>query len=214
MTTPLSPFENGLRLMKAQQQLAARSLINLIEMISTTSHRYASDTTAFTQEALALMNEASQKRDPSALADLQKRWTAVCLKYGQDQTRAGMSFVEQCGLQALNAAVKDADVKDAATQEAPQPDQASDVAPVSEKADIGKKTTMAATPRDKPKSAVRPETSPPKGVLAGTIKAKVKTTPVATADAARPAKSPAPSATKSPTSVKPKRKAPAKPPTA
>ncbi|CAL4866351.1 hypothetical protein MMA231_00591 [Asticcacaulis sp. MM231] len=103
MTTP-SPFENGLRLMADQQQRAARSLINLIEMISTTSHRYAQDTTAFTQEALALMNEAAKKQDPSAIAELQKQWAATCLKYGQDQTKATMQFVEQCGKQALTVA--------------------------------------------------------------------------------------------------------------
>ncbi len=120
MTTPLSPFESGLRLMKAQQQLAARSLINLIEMISTTSHRYANDTTAFTQEALALMNEAAANRDPAAFAELQKRWTAVCLKYGQDQTRAGMSFVEQCGQQALNVAARAEDMPDTGKPE-PKP---------------------------------------------------------------------------------------------
>lgn len=103
MTTP-SSFENGLRLMADQQQRAARSLINLIEMISTTSHRYAEDTAAFTQEAIALMNEASAKHDAASMADLQKRWAATCLKYGQDQTRATMTFVEQCGKQALNVA--------------------------------------------------------------------------------------------------------------
>jgi hypothetical protein len=103
MSTP-SPFENGLRLMADQQQRAARSLINLIEMISTTSHRYAEDTAAFTQEAIALMNEASTKHDTASMADLQKRWAATCLKYGQDQTKATMTFVEQCGKQALNVA--------------------------------------------------------------------------------------------------------------
>lgn len=103
MTTP-SPFENGLRLMADQQQRAARSLINLIEMISATSHRYAQDTAAFTQEAMALINEASTKQDAASMADLQKRWAATCLKYGQDQTKATMTFVEQCGKQALNVA--------------------------------------------------------------------------------------------------------------
>ena len=103
MSTP-SPFENGLRLMADQQQRAARSLINLIEMISTTSHRYAEDTAAFTQEAITLMNEAAAKRDPASMAELQKKWAATCLKYGQDQTKATMTFVEQCGKQALNVA--------------------------------------------------------------------------------------------------------------
>ena len=103
MSTP-SPFESGLRLMEAQQQLAARSLINLIEMVSTTSHRMASDTTAFTQDALKLMNEAATTRDPSSLGDLQKKWADTCMKYSQTQTRASMAFVEQCGLQALNVA--------------------------------------------------------------------------------------------------------------
>jgi len=102
MTDPSSPFEKGFRLMGAQQQLAARSLINLIEMISTSSHRYARETTSFTREALELVNEAARTRDAKALHALQQKWTETCLKYGQDQTRATMSFVEQCGLQALN----------------------------------------------------------------------------------------------------------------
>ena len=106
MTSPISPFESGLRMMEAQQQLAARSLINLIEMISTTSHRYAEDTAAFTQEAISLMNEAAVKRDPASVSELQKKWAATCLKYGQDQTKATMIFVEQCGKQALNVAAR------------------------------------------------------------------------------------------------------------
>jgi len=101
-----SPFENGLRLMEAQQQLAARSLLNLIEMISTTSTRMASDTTAFSQEALRLMNAASAARDPAALAEVQKEWAEICLKYGQNQTQASMVFLQQCGLQAINAAAR------------------------------------------------------------------------------------------------------------
>ena len=101
-----SPFESGLRLMEAQQQLAARSLINLIEMISTTSSRMASETGSFTQEALDLMNEAARKHDPASLAELQQKWSALCLKYGQTQTRAAMSFVEHCGQQALNVAAR------------------------------------------------------------------------------------------------------------
>ena len=98
------PFETGLRMMGAQQQLAARSLINLIEMISTTSRRYAEDTQAFTRDAYELMKEASETRDPAALSELQQKWTKTCLKYGQDQTKATMTFVQQCGKQALNSA--------------------------------------------------------------------------------------------------------------
>ncbi|ESQ77754.1 phasin [Asticcacaulis sp. AC402] len=113
-----SPFENGLRLMEAQQQLAARSLIHLIEMISTTSHRYASETNAFTEEALDLMRDAAQTRDPAALAELQQKWAQTCLKYGQNQSRAAMTFVEQCGQQALNTAARRAARTDpAATKE-------------------------------------------------------------------------------------------------
>ncbi|MGA9657875.1 MAG: phasin [Asticcacaulis sp.] len=97
-----SPFESGLRLMADQQQRATRNLINLIEMVSTTSHRYASDTHAFTQEALALMNEAAKQHDPAQAAEFQKKWAELCVKYGQDQTKATMNFVEQCGKQALN----------------------------------------------------------------------------------------------------------------
>ncbi len=106
MTGPTSPFESGLRLMEAQQQLAARSLINLIEMISTTSHRYAEGTSDFTREALDLMNAAAQKHDPASLAELQRQWSETCVKYGQNQTRAAMAFVESCGLQALNVAAR------------------------------------------------------------------------------------------------------------
>ena len=71
-------------------------------MISTSSHRYAEGTGNFTREALELMKEASTGQDPARLAELQHRWSAMCLKYGQDQTRAAMTFVEQCGVQALN----------------------------------------------------------------------------------------------------------------
>lgn len=94
--------------METQQQLAARSLLNLIEMVSTTSHRYAADTSAFTQEAMDLMREAAQTRDPAALAALQQRWAQTCLKYGQNQGQAAMSFVEQCGQQALTMAAQNA----------------------------------------------------------------------------------------------------------
>ncbi len=105
------PFETGLRMMGAQQQLAARSLINLIEMISTTSRRYAEGTSSFTREAYDLMKEATETRDPAALAELQQKWARTCLKYGQDQTRASMTFVEQCGKQALNSAATAPDTK-------------------------------------------------------------------------------------------------------
>lgn len=106
MTNPDSPFEKGLKLMGAQQQLATRSLVNLIEMISASSHRYAQETTDFTRDALSLMQEASRTRDPSELRELQSQWTKTCVKYSQNQTRATMNFVEQCGLQALNTAAK------------------------------------------------------------------------------------------------------------
>lgn len=109
MTGPTSPFENGLRLMEAQSQLAARSLINLIEMISTTSHRYAQETGDFTRAALDLMNQASRQHDPASLADLQRKWSETCVKYGQNQTRAAMAFVESCGQQALNVAARSQD---------------------------------------------------------------------------------------------------------
>ncbi len=104
MSQPPTPFEQGLRLMGAQQQLAARSLINLIEMVSTSSRRYAEETQAFARDAVELMNQAAQAHTPQDLGDLHKQWTDTCLKYGQSQTRATMAFVEQCGAQALNAA--------------------------------------------------------------------------------------------------------------
>jgi len=103
-----SPFESGLKMMEAQSQLAARSLINLIEMISASSHRYAEETGNFTREALSLMNEAATARDPAQVSELQKRWTETCLKYGQERTAATMQFVEQCGQQALNVAARHA----------------------------------------------------------------------------------------------------------
>ena len=104
MSQPLTPFEQGLRLMGAQQQLAARSLLNLIEMVSTSSRRYTEETQAFAHDAVELMTEASRVHTPKDLGDLQKKWTDTCLKYGQSQTRATMAFVEQCGVQALSAA--------------------------------------------------------------------------------------------------------------
>ena len=104
MNEPLTPFEQGLRLMGAQQQLATRSLVNLIEMISTSSRRYAEETQAFAKDAVGLMTEAAQVHTPQDLGDLHKKWTDTCVKYGQSQTRATMAFVEQCGAQALNAA--------------------------------------------------------------------------------------------------------------
>ncbi|MBW8879949.1 MAG: phasin [Asticcacaulis sp.] len=103
-----SPFENGLKLMEAQQQLAARSLINLIEMISTTSHRYAAETSALTQEAMDLLNAAARPQDAASLAELQKKWAEACLKYSQNQSRAAMAFLEQCGLQAMTMAAQNA----------------------------------------------------------------------------------------------------------
>lgn len=106
----ISPFENGLKLMEAQQQLAARSLINLIEMISTTSHRYAADTQAFTQDTIDLMNAAARPQDAASIAELQQKWAQTCLKYSQNQSRAAMAFVEQCGQQALSMAARRAGV--------------------------------------------------------------------------------------------------------
>ncbi|WAC46885.1 phasin [Asticcacaulis sp. SL142] len=98
------PFEQGLKLMGAQQQLATRSLLNLVEMITASSHRYASQTTAFAEDAVRLMKEASAVRDPQGLTDLQKEWTQTCVKYSENQARTTMQFVEQCGKQALNTA--------------------------------------------------------------------------------------------------------------
>ncbi|MFT3996641.1 MAG: phasin [Asticcacaulis sp.] len=105
MIKPVSPFEQGLKMMGAQQQLAARSLVNMIEMISASSHRYAQETTDFTRDAISLMQQASHTRDPAELRELQSQWAKTCVKYGQNQTRATMGFVEQCGLQALSAAL-------------------------------------------------------------------------------------------------------------
>ncbi len=101
---PNGPFETGIRMMGAQQQLATRSLINLMEMITSNSQRYAQASAAFTREAFDLMKEAAETRDPATLAELQQKWARTCVKYGQDQTRATMTFVEQCGKQALNSA--------------------------------------------------------------------------------------------------------------
>ncbi|MFT4091792.1 MAG: phasin [Asticcacaulis sp.] len=110
MIKPQSPFETGLKLMGAQQQLAARSLINLIEMISASSHRYTQETTDFTRDAVSLMQKASTTRDAGEIAELQNQWTRTCMKYGENQTRATMQFVEQCGQQALNIAASAPDI--------------------------------------------------------------------------------------------------------
>lgn len=109
--TPENPFEKGLQMMTAQQQLAARSLVNLIEMISTSSHRYAEDTKALTQEALSLMNAAKDTKDMASLSSLHKQWADAVVKYSQDQTRTGIHFLEQCGQQAIDLAsgVKNSD---------------------------------------------------------------------------------------------------------
>lgn len=102
MPAPTSPFEDGLRLMGAQQQLVTRSLVNMIEMISASSHRYAHETGNFTREAMSLVQKAATARDPQSLTEIQNEWAKTCLKYGENQAHATMQFVEQCGLQALN----------------------------------------------------------------------------------------------------------------
>ena len=104
MSQSPTPFEQGLRLMGAHQQLATRSLLNLIEMVSTSSRRYAEDTQAFARDTVELMGAAAKIQSPQDLTELQKKWADTCLKYGQSQTRATMAFVEQCGAQALNTA--------------------------------------------------------------------------------------------------------------
>ncbi len=108
-SSPASPFETGLRMMGAQQQLAARSLLNMIEMITSTSQSYARETSSFTRETFDLMKEAANTRDPAALAELQKRWAHTCVKYGQDQTRLAMNFVEQYGKRAIDCAAETPD---------------------------------------------------------------------------------------------------------
>lgn len=115
------PFESGLKMMGAQQQLAARSLINLIEMISTTSRQYAEETSAFTRDAFGLMQEAAGTRDPASLAELQQKWARTCLKYGHEQTRATMNFVEQCGKQALTSAAAPSTDTQGAKPKKPKP---------------------------------------------------------------------------------------------
>lgn len=121
MNKPDAPYETGLKLMGAQQQLAARSLVNLIEMISTSSHRYAQQTAELTRDALSLMQQAATAPDAQSLSQLQTQWTAACLRYGETQARATMQFVEQCGLQALNIAATNASVSP--SEETPAPPQ-------------------------------------------------------------------------------------------
>jgi hypothetical protein len=154
MTNRHSPFEQGLKLMGAHQQLAARSLINMIEMISSSSHRYARETTDFTRDAVSLMQEASRTKDPNALNELQSQWAKTCMKYGENQTRATMQFVEQCGIQALNAAVA-------------SPEAAEDVVPKTQTETATKAPPQAPAdpkpePALKPKPAPKPRTSKPK----------------------------------------------------
>lgn len=120
MSKPQSPFEAGLKLMGTQQQLAARSLVNLIEMISASSHRYAQETTDFTRDAVSLMQKATATRDAGEIAELQNQWAKTCLKYGENQTRATMQFVEQCGQQALNIAATSPDAETPPTETPPK----------------------------------------------------------------------------------------------
>ena len=86
-----------------RSSVTARSLINMIEMISTSSHRYADTTSSFTREAGPGQEAATMR---PGLARGIATTMGPDLKYGQDQTRATMSFVEQCGFQALNTTAK------------------------------------------------------------------------------------------------------------
>ena len=95
---------SGLGLMNAQSRLAAQSLINIIEMVSTQSHLYAQNNQVFVKDALDLMTKARQVRTLEELTALQQQWTKTCLNYGRDQSDTSRNFVEQCGLQALSIA--------------------------------------------------------------------------------------------------------------
>lgn len=99
-----NPFSNSLKLMTSQHELVTRNLVNLIEMISTSSHRYAENTRTLSEEAVKLMQAASATKDIQSLGELQRQWTEAVMSYSKDQTNTGMSFLENCGKQAISLA--------------------------------------------------------------------------------------------------------------
>ena len=101
-----SAFAQSLSLMGSTQQLAARSLINLIEMISSNSHQYVQENQAFAKEAFELVQKAATVSSPDDIGAIQKSWTDTCMKYGQNQTQTTMNFIQQCGAQALSVAAE------------------------------------------------------------------------------------------------------------
>jgi len=91
----------ALAYMSSTQQLAARTLINMIDIISTRSHALSASHKAFSDVAIDLMQQASLNRDPAKLQTLQSEWAKACLTYGQSQSESYLHFVEHCGTQAL-----------------------------------------------------------------------------------------------------------------
>ena len=207
-------FDHAFKVMGATQQLMARSLINLIEMISTSSHRYARDNSAFTDEALLLMQKAAAAREPDSLRELQNAWAQTCMKFSQSQTRATMGFVEQFGQQVLGTIANNPFTPLTPSPSTPvetpiTPAKPSSVEPLPAKSSIttpraevdarpvpkvAPKPKLAAKPKASPKPKAESKT-PPKPV-SKTVAQAVSPTPVAIeapkAQSARKAATPRP----------------------
>jgi hypothetical protein len=187
-------FGHAFKVMGATQQLMVRSLVNLIEMISTSSHRYTEGNSTFTNEALLLMQKASAARDPDSVRALQKEWADTCMKFSQSQTRMTMGFVEQFGQQVLGtiasnpftpveeaaaptpapSVVTPPPVKAAAPTPKPAPIKASVKAPLKTPKAVAKKASVA-TPKVTAKPKAVPKVAPAKPVVTA------KVTPLKTA---------------------------------
>jgi hypothetical protein len=176
-------FGHAFKVMGATQQLMVRSLINLIEMISTSSHRYTQGNSAFTEEALSLMQRASAAKDPESARALQKEWADTCLKFSQSQTRMTMGFVEQFGKQVLGTMA--ASPFNAAEAEAPvTPPTVSSAAPEPAAAAPAPAAPKAPKPSPTPKPVKAKAPKPAKPPVAARIAKKTPT--------AKPVPAPAP----------------------
>jgi hypothetical protein len=101
---PHNLFLNALKAMSAPQELAARNLLTLIDIISTQTTKSQDGNQQLSEKAMSLLSEASKTRTLEGLSQLQNQWAEAVLHYSQDQTKMGMQFLEHCGQQALGMA--------------------------------------------------------------------------------------------------------------
>jgi len=101
---PQNLFLNALKAMTAPQELAARNLLTLIDIISTQTTMTQDGNRQLSEKAMSLLSEAAKTRDYDGLTQLQTQWTEAVLSYSQDQTKMGVQFLEHCGQQALGMA--------------------------------------------------------------------------------------------------------------